>query len=212
MNSPIFLSHFLNDTTPVYGGEENLFVCKKTNQINNGNSSNNLHFSFPNHIGTHIDFPLHFSVDGLSCCDFPASFWIFNNIGFLNCSIDKIEIQAEKLHSDIEMLIVKTGFGENRKNKEYWEEQPVIPASLANFFRSKFANLRLFGFDMISLTSKLDRAEGKNAHLQFLIQNNILILEDMNLSNLHFTPRLVVVSPLLVSNADGVPCTVIAIN
>ncbi len=212
MNSPIFLSHFLNDTTPVYGGEEKSFVCKKTNQIKNGDTSNNLHLSFPNHIGTHIDFPLHFSVDGLSCSDFPASFWIFNNIGFLNCSIDEIEIQAEKLHSDIEMLIIKTGFGENRTNKEYWKEQPVIPASLANFLKSKFSNLRLFGFDMISLTSKLDRTEGKNAHLQFLIKNNILILEDMDLSYLHFTPRLVIVSPMLVSLADGVPCTVIAIN
>jgi arylformamidase len=210
MNSPIFLSHFLNDTTPVYGGEENSFVCKKTNQIKNGDTSNNLHLSFPNHIGTHIDFPLHFSADGLSCSDFPASFWIFNNIGFLNCSIDEIEIQAEKLDSDIEMLIIKTGFGKNRNNKEYWKEQPVIPASLANFLKSKFSNLRLFGFDMISLTSKLDKAEGKNAHLQFLIKNNILILEDMDLSNLHFTPRLVIVSPMLVSLADGVPCTVIA--
>ena len=210
MNSPIFLSHFLDDTTPVYGGEENSFVCKKTNQIKNGDTSNNLHLSFPNHIGTHIDFPLHFSVDGLSCSDYPASFWIFNNIGFLNCCIDEIEIQAEKLDSDIEMLIIKTGFGENRKNKEYWKEQPVIPALLANFLKSKFSNLRLFGFDMISLTSKLDRTEGKSAHLQFLIKNNILILEDMDLSNLHFTPRLVIVSPMLVSLADGVPCTVIA--
>ena len=34
-------------------------------------------------------------------------------------------------------------------------------------FKEKFKNIRVFGFDMISLTSKLDRDEGKKAHLDF---------------------------------------------
>jgi arylformamidase len=77
-------------------------------------------------------------------------------------------------------------------------------------FYTKFPKLRLFGFDMISLTSKLDRPEGKEAHLNFLIENQILILEDMNLENLFTCPNKVIVAPLQIENSDGGPCTVFA--
>ena len=63
---------------------------------------------------------------------------------------------------------------------------------------------------MISLTSKLDRGEGKKAHLQFLIEHDILVVEDMNLENLFNKPKNLIVSPLLFENLDGSPCTIIA--
>ena len=63
---------------------------------------------------------------------------------------------------------------------------------------------------MISLTSKLDRVEGKAAHINFLINNDILVLEDMNLENISGTPKTVLVAPLQINAADGVPCNVIA--
>ena len=64
---------------------------------------------------------------------------------------------------------------------------------------------------MISLTSKLDRAEGKKAHLNFLINNEILILEDMNLEKLFEKPNKVIIAPLQIKEASGVPCNVIAL-
>lgn len=211
MNDPIFLSYFLNEETPVYGGEENAFVVEKTRQIIQGDNSNNMYLSFPNHIGTHIDFPYHFSSNGKTCSDYPASFWVFKKIGFLECSIEAIEDQSSGLPNDIEMLILKTGFGKRRNEREYWAEQPVIPSSLASFLKAGFPSLRLFGFDLISLTSKLNREEGKKAHLSFLIEEHILILEDMNLTGLSSIPSSVIVSPLQVDKSDGVPCNVIAL-
>ena len=92
----------------------------------------------------------------------------------------------------------------------YFFNQPVIPSNFAEIFKNHFPKLRVFGFDMISLTSKLNREEGKNAHINFLINQDILVLEDMYLEHLHDTPSLLVVSPILVEGADGVPCTVIA--
>ena len=50
------------------------------------------------------------------------------------------------------------------------------------------------------------------AHEQFLLDNEILILEDMDLELLVNTPKKVIISPLQVASADGVPCTVIAFN
>ena len=204
-----YLSYFLEANTPVYGGEEGKIQFKQLKSINNGDTSNNQEFHFPGHSGTHIDFPLHFSANGKNCSDYSADFWIFRKVGFLHCSIDEVAGKLQELSEDLELLILKTGFGNERGNKVYWQEQPVIPASLAKLLRSNFPLLRVFGFDLISLTSKLNREEGKNAHLQFLIENDILILEDMNLTTVHETPATVIIAPMLVQAADGVPCTVI---
>lgn len=204
-----YLSYFLDKSTPVYGGEEGAFVTEKTKSIARGDTSNNLLLRFPNHIGTHIDFPKHFNDNGKTCTDFPPEFWVFNKVGFLNCPIANVPNDIRALDGDIELLILKTGFGLKRGQNDYWAEQPVIPAAFAGIFKRAFPKLRVFGFDLISLTSKLDRSEGKKAHLEFLIENNILILEDMDLGSLTSTPDSVIISPLQVAEADGVPCTVL---
>ena len=106
-----FLSFELNEKSPVYGGKDDKLKIKKTNQIKEGKTSNNLHLSFPNHLGTHIDFPRHFSDKGKTLSNYPASFWIFNKVGFLKCSIHKVPEMIYNLDRSIEILILKTGFG-----------------------------------------------------------------------------------------------------
>jgi len=204
-----YLSYFLEETTPVYGGAQGTIQFKQIKSIDNGDTSNNQEFHFPGHSGTHIDFPRHFSANGKSCQDYPADFWIFRKAGFLHCSVEEMPDKLQELPEDLELLILKTGFGNNRGNKVYWQEQPVIPASFAKLLRSNFPFLRVFGFDLISLTSKLNREEGKNAHLQFLIENDILILEDMDLTTVQEAPSTVIIAPILIQSADGVPCNVI---
>ena len=205
-----FLSFELNEKSPVYGGKDDKLKIKKTNQIKEGKTSNNLHLSFPNHIGTHIDFPRHFSDKGKTLSNYPASFWIFNKVGFLNCSVDKVPEIIKTLDESVEILILKTGFGQNRGKEIYWKNQPVIPAHYASLLKKKFPRIRVFGFDMISLTSLNNKEEGKKAHVNFLIDHDILILEDMNLAKINTTPDTIILSPLQIENADGVPCTVIA--
>jgi len=207
---PLFLSYFLNEDTPTYGGAVGTILFEKDRAISKGDTSNNLKFTFPAHVGTHIDFPLHFSNNGKKCSDYPASFWIFKKIGFLNCSVKDIENKIETLSDDIELLIIKTGFGNKRGTDEFWASQPVIPSTLAKLFRMKFPKLRVFGFDLISLTSKLDREEGKMAHIAFLLSNDILVLEDMDLRLLEAAPSFVIIAPLQIEQADGVPCNVLS--
>jgi len=211
--SPIFLSHFINEHTPAYGGADGLISIKTLSSIDAGSTSNQLRISLPGHIGTHIDFPFHFSNDGRKCGDYPAEFWVFKKVGYLNCTIDQVPAVVGQLPKDIELLILRTGFGQKRSSQEYWSSQPVIPAGFASLFRSHFPDIRVFGFDLISLTSKLDRAEGAKAHRAFLLESGILILEDMYLENpgiFQHTLQNVLIAPLLIEQADGVPCTVIA--
>jgi arylformamidase len=208
--NPIFLSYYLSETTPVYGGEKGAIRFEKIRSIEKSDNSNNLKLTFPAHVGTHIDFPFHFSMDGKKCEDYPPAFWVFHKVGYLNCMPKDVMSKLSELDNDIELLILKTEFGKLRMKEEYWSNQPIIPANFAQIFKMKFPLLRVFGFDLISLTSKLNREEGKSAHINFLINHNILVLEDMNLENLKEAPSTVLISPLLVKGADGVPCTVFA--
>lgn len=207
---PIFLSFPLNQDTPAYGGETGSVVFERIRSIEKGDTSNNLLLRFPNHIGTHIDFPFHFDNNGKTSDAYSADFWIFKQVGFIACTITELPKKISELPGDIEILIVRTGFGKMRGQNIYWAEQPVVPAEYASMLRNAFPKLRVFGFDMISLTSKLDRTEGKKAHISFLLENEILVVEDMNLENLRECPETVVILPLQISNADGAPCSIIA--
>ena len=82
--------------------------------IKNGDNSNNLELRFPGHFGKHIDFPYHFSNSGKKLEDYPASFWLFNKVGFIQCAIAEVGSSIKDLPSDIECLILKTGFSVNR--------------------------------------------------------------------------------------------------
>jgi arylformamidase len=210
MNKNIFLSYYYDEETPVYGGKIDMISFNKIKLIENGDTTNECIINLPNHSGTHIDFPRHFSNNGKTCSDYSSDFWVFQKTGFLACSIEELPDRIKQLPVDIEILILKTGFGIERKCANYWESQPVIPASYAKILRSSFPYLRVFGFDLISLTSKLDRCEGKKAHISFLIENEILVLEDMNLAEIDRHPEKLIISPLLIKDADGSPCTVIA--
>jgi arylformamidase len=206
----IFLSHFINDQTPLYGGGKGLIKFEKISSISQGNTANSIYFRMPNHSGTHIDFPLHFSNDAKSINDYPPEFWIFRNVGFINSSICSVENLFSELNKNIEFLIIKTGFGKYRGEKKYWSEQPIIPSALATSIKRNFPKIRAIGFDMISLTSKLDREEGRKAHEEFLLKENILVVEDMDLCKINMPPLDLYVFPLLLEKADGSPCTVIA--
>lgn len=210
MSQAIFLSHYLSLNAPLYGGQKNLINYKVTSSIQNGDTANSGILSFPNHAGTHIDFPKHFDDKGKKIQDYKPDFWIFKKVGLIIDKIKNIEKHFISQNKDIEFLIIKTGFGQFRGEDKYWKSQPIIPANLAGKIKSSFPKIRAVGFDMISLTSRLDRDEGKKAHLQFLLEHDILVVEDMNLENLYNKPKNLIVSPLLFENLDGSPCTIIA--
>jgi arylformamidase len=202
------LSYFIDNKTPLYGGIERGFKQEELSRIDFNSSSNNSFFSFPNHIGTHIDFPNHFSNNGKTINDYSPNFWIFNKVGFIQCEVNDLPTKISTLNSEIEILILKTGFYIYRGTDYYWKEQPIIPSSYANLLRTNFPNLKIFGFDMISLTSKLNRIEGRKSHIEFLLNYDILIIEDMNLKELNKAPNKVIVAPLLINNCNGTPCTI----
>jgi arylformamidase len=203
------LSYHISENTPSYGNK-NQFLSNPLSSIKSGDTANSTKWIFQtNHIGTHIDFPSHFCENGKTLSDYNPDFWVFNKIGFVDCDILNFKKEISKIPSDIEILIWKSGFGKFRGKKKYWSNQPVIPSGFADLIYNEFPKVRVFGFDMISLTSQLDKIEGKKVHDNFLCKKNILIIEDMNL---HFSDsnfKKIIVSPWQIKNADGAPCSVL---
>lgn len=209
-----YLSFFIDNDTPQYGGDKSINI-KQRSSILNGDSSNSKLLELPNHVGTHIDFPKHFGPSGKTINDYPASFWIFNHPYILNYSAKPDEIielsgLIEEIPEVTDILIIKTGFQTYRGLEKYWKNNPGLSPELAQLLKKRCNGLRIIGFDFISLSSYQNREVGRIAHRKFLLENNLLIIEDMNLADFSDKVNKIIVLPLMINKADGSPVTIIA--
>lgn len=216
MENWISLSHIYNESTPGFGGEQGFFRETKS-CIAHGKNSNSEKWVLFNHHGTHIDCPYHFDNDGKKLSDYTDNDWVFQNIFLLEISPGKDEIitlatEKDSIPLSTEFLILKTQFEIYRNDPTYWQNNPGLSPELGIWLREHRPNLKIIGFDFISLTAFQHRTIGKEAHLAFLKPTNehdgIRIIEDMKLTNLRCAPKTILVSPLFVQNADGAPVNV----
>lgn len=213
----VYLSYFLDENTPLYGGEKGISITPDRN-IEKGDTANTKRVSLHNHSGTHIDFPNHFFMEGKKSNDYEASFWIFNNPFVLekkcndNEIIDFMEEELLKIPSETDFLIVNTGFYKIRTEERFWKNNPGFAPEVAAKLRSRCKNLRVLGMDSISLTSFQNRELGRASHRAFLGDHDLLLVEDMNLAQLDFNPTKLMCFPLLLNKVDGAPVTIIAEN
>ena len=215
----IYLSYTLNENTPVYGGGESLRI-EQIKDMEQGDSCNTQYWKLPNHLGTHIDAPKHFARSGKSIEDFNADFWVSKRPYWIDIKPinEKEIINSDYLNSfsipeDIDLLLIKTGFGSWREDESYYCKNPGFAPELADYLRDRFHNLKMIGFDVISLSSFSSRNLGRKAHKQFLDHEKpILPIEDMNLSSLEseVTLKKVFIVPICVQGADAAPSTIIA--
>lgn len=214
----IYLSHFYNNKTPGYGGAKE-FSVKQLRSVCCGDSSSKLEMNLTNHVGTHIDLPSHFFEKGLRLQDFAPETWFSSKISLIDVECfegELIEIDKvlDLVHMDSEVLLIRTGFEKFRQEEKYYLKNPGLSPSSGILLRQKRPNLKIVGFDFISLTSYMNREIGREAHKAFLNPESfghpLLIIEDMKLSELKSIPSRLVISPLLIEDSDGVPVTVFA--
>jgi len=213
-----YLSYPLSENTPLYGNGEGIkFLLEK--QISHGDSCNTMTLAFPNHSGTHIDFPYHFNPDGKTIDGYPAEFWQFNEVELIDLSGTVNDSQIivpdrfpEPVNCEADLILIKTGYGIFRKTDRYTITPPGLSADLAPYFRQKYPKLRCVGMDLISVSSYSNRSEGRKAHHAFLNPAEgepILLIEDMKLDVFDLIFK-VIVAPLRIEKADGTPCTIMA--
>ena len=230
MSKIIYLSHIIDKSTPTYGNR-NIFNIEKKSSIIKGDVANDSFISTTVHIGTHIDMPYHFYEDGQTIEDYETEFWIFNqeNIIFLELELENEElIIRDELISKLEntknnsqfsifnsqLLIVKTGICHKRDKREFWEKNYGFHPDISDYLRENFPNIKIFGFDSISVSSWQDRMLGRESHKRFLNPKKpILLLEDMDLRNIDENIKFkeMIVSPLRIAQCDGLPCTVFGV-
>ena len=217
MKGPIiWLSHPMDSTTPAYGGGDG-FKAEVVSAINKGGSANSARWSFPNHLGTHIDAPHHFIDGAATITDIPASAWVFDHPTLVDLPVDDDHLIGAadlegRVPAECDLLLVRTGFERHRSERRYWERNPGLSAALGTWLRSEHPTVRAIGFDLISVTARQHREEGRAAHRALLDPARggqpIWPIEDMMLAGVQGPLGRVVVAPLRVSGADGGPCTV----
>ncbi len=219
MNRWIFLSYPILSSTPSYGGGKG-FAFKHAKSMTSGDSCNTQSWEVPNHIGTHVDVPRHFSVEGATVDSYTAEEWTFNCPFLYDISpvVPDMVIMPESIDFSgippgTDMLLLRTGFHQHRGQDVYWCNNPAISPHLADEIRRNLPAVRALGVDLISVSSLAHRSLGRETHKAFLVHDRpVLLIEDMDLSAIQTGDviRQVVAAPLRVAGADGAPCTVLA--
>lgn len=218
----LWLSHVLSSDTPVYGGGSGGFEAKPDKRIEAGDSCNTSAWRLSNHVGTHVDAPLHFDSGGLSIDRFEAAFFVFRPVCLIEVDllpgtflVGKDQV-LPRLKGNPSLLLIKTGMGRMRNDSAYSLDNPGLDPALGSALRENFPSLRAIGIDSISVSSWQRREAGREAHRAFLMggENDrpLLLFEDMDLQAVDEKSRIeqVIALPLRVSGADGSPCTVVA--
>ena len=220
MNKRVWLSYIIDKDTPLYGGRvENLNIYK-TSSIKNNQIANDTKIETTVHIGTHIDMPYHFYENGQTIDDFSIDFWFFDNPLIIHIKPQGYIIEEELINEldnkdkNSDILIVKTGLCTKRATKDYWEKNYGFSPKIYEYLTYNFPNIRVIGFDSISISSWQNRDLGKVSHKAFLNPKRpIIILEDMDLNNITKDTKLnnIILSPLRIKECDGLPCSVYGI-
>ncbi|EAK0493955.1 cyclase [Campylobacter lari] len=178
--------------------------------------------NFDSHIGTHIDYPSHCIKNGKNGNEYSLDYLFSENVTLIDIDLTKEKLPKltkefflnRKISIDTEILIIKTHFGSLRNDNRYIWESPVIDSNIPLFFKKKFPFIKAVCFDIVSVTSQLDRDEGKKCHINFLSNDfgkEILIIEDINLQYLQKNDIInkIYILPLKFENMDGSPCSIV---
>jgi len=186
-------------------------------KIAESQTANSSRFTLPNHLGTHVDVPRHFFENGQALTNYPPEFWIFEKPLLLDvpCS-DGYLITPKDLEGRIpgetDLLLLRTGYETYRNDDRYWEHNPGLAPELGTWTRKNYKNIRSIGMDLISVTSRHHREEGREAHRILLdpgaYGNPVLPVEDMSLGHINKCLSKVIISPLRVKDSNAGLCTV----
>ena len=216
----LYLSYVLDTNTPTYGNR-NRFVCEKKSNISKGDVANDSSITTTVHIGTHIDMPYHFFEEGQTIEDFDIDYFSSDKVLFIDMVPENIIVKDDLVRpldkvtdkNKYQFLIVKTGICHKRNEEVFWKSNFGFDPSLASYIRENFPNIRIIGFDSVSVSSFENRMLGRESHRAFLDpQKPLLILEDMDLRDLNKASQIITMDivPLRIAKCDGLPCTVLA--
>lgn len=211
----VWLSHVLDENTPLYGGGKD-WEWFRNKEIKKGDSCNTSRLLLPSHAGTHVDAPLHFIENGMAIEEYAVEDWIFNHPGLVFVDPEKGGLITPddlniKKNEKTDIILFCTSFEKFRHDEIFWKENPGIAPEMAEYLLDQCPNLKAIGMNFISISSFKHRDVGRLSHKAFL-GKGIRIIEDMHLLSLRPGDNIksIMVMPLRFKAGDGAPCTVIA--
>ncbi len=214
------LTHIISQNLKYY--KDKVIELFHTEKVQNDKINRETIINIDSHIGTHIDYPAHCIENGKNGNEYPLNYLFSENVVLVDVDLtnEKIPKLTKKLFLDyeifknVEILIIKTHFSNIRDNSRYIWESPIIDSSIPLFLKKKFPCIKAVCFDIISVTSQLDRDEGKKCHINFLSNDfgkEILIIEDVDLQYLQKDDIInkIYILPLKFENMDGSPCSIV---
>ncbi|SNB47006.1 cyclase family protein [Geobacter sp. DSM 9736] len=222
MTDVILLSWPIRPGMPAYPGTPPV-VINNERSMANGDSCNTSIVTLSSHSGTHIDFPRHFDPRGNTLSDYSAVDFIFRSPLLVDChkgpgeGITADDLAELRKHPETDLLLIRTCFQRFRDTapEVYCSNGPWLTPGAAGWLRQEFCSLRALGIDCISVASPFKREEGRRTHRTLLatsVKMPLLIIEDMCLPCECRKLKSVIVAPLLISGADGAPCTAFGVT
>lgn len=204
------LTHEIDDQMPAYPGTHIPKIQNTTVFEKDGYREKILNIT--GHTGTHIDSPAHMLDSGKTIDDMEISYFcgdaVVFNLDKKNHSqlLDKVEkYLAENLN--IKFMLFYTGWSDFWGKKEYYENYPVIPGTLAEI--TARSSLNGIGIDAPSV----DEIQSNTypLHNLFFKSGKIIIENLKNLNELIDKEFQFFCFPLKIKQGDGSPVRAVAL-
>lgn len=160
-----------------------------------------------NHTGTHVDAPAHFIQDGATVTELPLD--ILNGRTRVVEIHDKEKVSLEelqnvKLDNDFRILIKTRNSSLWKSKKRFQKKYVYLTLDAAKYLADN--DIKLIGFDYLSLEKFGDSEHPVH---RYLLGNQVIILEGLNLSNIEEGEYEMFCLPLKLAGLDGAPARVI---
>lgn len=203
----IDISQTLNDSMVHYPGLKK-FELSWRRDYRNGDMSLS-EFSMANHVGTHIDSPYHFIVDGKKIRDLNLNrFYGLAQVIEIPPEQDSITVNLlKKYNLYSERILFKTVNSKHYLENDFKEDYVYISAKAAQYLAEQ--PIKLVGFDCFSIDKY--KSETKVSH-KILLSNNIIILEGINLNGVKQGDYQLICFPLKMDESEAAPCRAILVD
>jgi arylformamidase len=196
----------LSNDLPVYPGDPPINISR-TQSLEKGDIARVSHISFSTHIGTHIDPPSHFMMDGLSLDRVPLEVLIgparIIDAGDVD-SIDAALLERTELEGATRVLFKTRNSNFWRESKGFREDFVYLETEAAELLVKR--GVQLVGIDYLSIEKfNFDRP---STHWT-LLGNNVVIVEGLDLSEIAPGDYELICLPLKIKDGDGGPARVV---
>lgn len=179
---------------------------RKTGLISQDNSCNVSELTLGSHCGTHIDAPYHFEENGIKIDQIPLDYLMGNATVFEIKNKEKIDLSDLKSLQliDCKRVIFKTINSTYWKSFEFKKDFVHVTKEAAQYLVD--CKVKLVGIDYLSIEKFGNKAA--DTHHTFL-KNGVIIIEGLDLSNVHAGNYELIALPLKIKDGDGSPARVI---